>query len=141
MSRLFSVYLELTLNFALAIGVFIVISSSANAQNVNLDDKVNELSQLIAQVENYQQNLGSTDISQTKVFIDQIKNEADNSIDLSLANEIIDAHIEYMKHLIIEAQSGIKISDLENNIEMEKQLRENIEKYNTEISDDLKKYR
>lgn len=141
MSRLFNLYLEFTLILIITIGILVAITFSVNAQNLSLDEKVNKLSQLITQVENYKQHLGSTDISQTKEFVDKIRNEASNSMDLSFANEIIDAHTEYMKHLIIEAQTSIKISDLENNIEMENQLRGNIEKYNAEISNDLKKYR
>jgi len=141
MSRLFNTYLELALIFIIATGVIAAITITVNAQNPSLDEKVNELSQLITQVENYKQHFGSTDISQTKEFVDKIKNNSGNSMDLSFANEIIHAHTEYMKHLIVEAQSSIKLSDLESNIEIEKQLMGNIEKYNTEISDDLKKYR
>ncbi|HSG30527.1 MAG TPA: hypothetical protein VLB82_03170 [Thermodesulfobacteriota bacterium] len=140
MSILFQRKLEFTLIFTLLLFSSFTVNSVIYAQKIDNADKVKELSELISNLEDKQHPISQDSLELSKDFVININNGSYNSADPSIIDELFKAHSALLNALLVEARNSTELQSTKNTIAEQQQLYEKLSKYNTDISQDLKKY-
>ena len=141
MSILFLSKLEFTLIFSLAIFAGLFINSLLYAQNLNTNHKIERISELIEKLEDYKQYIPNDSLDLSKDLVENLSANTNNNFDTKLLDEIAKVHIDFLNILITEAENKIKLEETSNKIKEEQQKYEQLSKYNSEITEELKNYK
>ena len=141
MSILFLSKLEFTLIFSLAIFAGLFINSLLYAQNLNTNHKIERISELIEKLEDYKQYIPNDSLDLSKDLVENLSDDNNNNFYTKLLDEIAKVHIDFLNILITEAENKIKLEETSNKIKEEQQKYEQLSKYNSEITEELKNYK
>ena len=141
MSILFLSKLEFTLIFSLAIFAGLFINSLLYAQNLNTNHKIERISVLIEKLEDYKQYIPNDSLDLSKDLVKNLSDDTNNNFDTKLLDEISKVHIDFLNILITEAENKIKLEETSNKRKDEQQKYEQLSKYNTEITKEIKNYK
>ncbi|MCH7927592.1 MAG: hypothetical protein IID03_06340 [Candidatus Dadabacteria bacterium] len=108
---------------------------------MNTNHKIERISELIEKLEDYKQYIPNDSLDLSKDLVENLSDDTNNNFDTKLLDEISKVHIDFLNILITEAENKIKLEETSNKIKEEQQKYEQLSKYNSEITEELKNYK
>ncbi|NIP30906.1 MAG: hypothetical protein GTN99_06300 [Candidatus Dadabacteria bacterium] len=141
MSRLFLIKLEFALILLFIISVSISINKTVHAQSSDINNHIDSITALIEEVEKFNKYIPEDSLNQPKAFIQSITGDTKGDVDSELINKMALSIIEYLNALETEAKNKFELEKTSQNIIEEQKKHERLIKYNSEITQELNKFK